>query len=125
MKTSLLAAVVFIPCLAFAGAASTTAPAEAIRELAVITHNLNLTQSQQDRIRPILVAEWEKRQAIQDSTLSDKQKHDQTGTVHRAALKQIKAVFTPAQMAIIEQGQNHSPTSPTSRTSPTSPTAQN
>ena len=87
-------------------------------ELQVMTERLKLSPSQQSAIKPILVAEFEKRKAIEDNkSLSVQQKHDQTGTVHRAALQQIKAIFTPAQMALIVQGQdNPSPSS----TNPTS-----
>ena len=111
MKISLLAAIAFLPCLAFAG--TTTTPPEVVQNLSVMTSRLKLSQSQQDKIRPILVAEWNKKQSIQDSTLSDKQKHDQIGANHRAALQKIKAVFTPAQMAQIEQEQDHPSTSST------------
>ena len=56
----------------------------------MMTERLHLSQSQQDQIAPILVAEFDKRKAIQDdTTLSAQQKHDQTGQVHRAALQQI------------------------------------
>lgn len=79
-----------------------------------MTERLNLSKTQQEEIAPILVAEADKRKAIQDNTtLSDQQKHDQTGVVHRAALKQIKTYFTPEQMALIEQGQQHPQTSST------------
>ena len=105
MKTSLLAAIAFIPCLAFAG--STSTPPEVTRNLSVMTERLKLTQSQQDRIRPIMVAEWNKKQSIESSTLSDKKKHDEIGANHRAALQKIKTVFTPQQMAQINDDMNH------------------
>ena len=78
-----------------------------------MTTRLKLSQTQQDRIRPILASEAEKKKQVQDKTnLSDKQKHDQIGAIHRAALQQIKAVFTPEQLALINEGMNHpSPTS--------------
>ena len=107
MKTSLLAAIVFLPGLAFAGTISTVIPPEVTQELSVMTSRLNLSQSQQDNIRPILVAEWNKKQSLEKSTLSDRQKHDQEGANHRAALQKIKVLFTPEQMAQIEQEQNH------------------
>ena len=72
-----------------------------------MTSRLGLSQSQQDKIRPILATEWNKKTSIENSTLSEKQKHDQEGGNHRAALQKIKALFTPAQMAQVEQGQNH------------------
>ena len=114
MKAFLLAATLILPCLAFAK--NTTVSPEANRELAVMTTKLNLSVSQQNRIRPILANEFAKRKAVQDNTtLSDQQKHAQIGVIHRAACKQIKAVFTPEQMAQIENDMNHS--SSTSSTS--------
>jgi hypothetical protein len=115
MKLSLLAIVCF-PGAALA--ISPTSPSNSIpqptAELKVMTERLHLSQSQQDQIAPILVAEFDKRKAIQDDTsLSVQQKHDQTGQVHRAALQQIKAVFTSEQLAQIEQGQDHPETGPT------------
>ena len=78
-----------------------------------MTTRLTLSQSQQDKMRPILVAEWNKKQSMENSTLSDKQKHDQEGANHRAALQKIKALFTSQQMALIEQQQNHPAPGPT------------
>jgi hypothetical protein len=83
-------------------------------ELKVMTERLHLSQGQQDQIAPILVSEADKRKSIQDdTTLSNQQKHDQTGEVHRAALQQIKAVFTPEQLAQVEAGQDHPESGPT------------
>lgn len=72
-----------------------------------MTTRLKLTPAQQDRIRPILVEELRQKQLIEKSTLSDKQKFDQVGANHRAALQKIKAVFTPAQLAQIEDEMDH------------------
>ena len=120
MKPSLLAAIAFLPCIAFAGTGSTSTPPDVTQQLSVMTTKLKLSQSQQDKIRPILVAESNKKQSIEKSTLSDKQKHDQIGANHRAACQQIKKVFTPEQMSQIEDEMNHSsPTSPTSAKNPT------
>jgi len=115
MKLSFLP-LIFIPCALLV--AASTSPNNGIpqptAELKVMTERLHLSQSQQDQIAPLLVAEAGKRKAIQDdTTLSDQQKHDQEGQVHRAALQQIKAVFTPEQLAQIEQGQDHPGISPT------------
>jgi len=115
MKLSFLAIVCF-PSVALA--VSPTSPDNSIpqptAELKVMTERLHLSQSQQNQIAPILVSEFDKRKAIQDdTTLSPQQKHDQTGQVHRAALQQIKAVFTSEQLAQIEQGQDHPGTSST------------
>ncbi len=113
MKTSLFAAIAFLPCLAFAGTSPTATPPEVTKVLSVMTGRLKLSQSQQDKIRPILVAEWNKKKSIESSTLSDKEKHDQIGANHRAACQKIKTLFTPAQMAQIEQEMNHPPASST------------
>jgi len=114
MKTSLLAAIAFLPCLAFAGTnPTTTTPPEVTKELSVMTGKLKLSQSQQDKIRPVLVAEWNKKKSIESGTLSAKEKHDQIGANHRAACQKIKTLFTPAQMAQIEKEMNRSPASAT------------
>jgi hypothetical protein len=113
MKFPLLAAITLLPSLAFAGTSATTVPPEVTQELSVMTTRLKLSQSQQDKIRPILVAEVAKKNSIEASTLSDKQKHDEIGANHRAALQKIKVLFTPEQMAQIEQGMNHPSTSST------------
>lgn len=113
MKAFLLAAIVVLPCLAFAE--TTTISPEATKELAVMTTKLKLSVNQQDKIRPMLANEFAKRQVVlHNTTLSDKQKHDQIGAIHRATCKQIKTVFTPEQMAQIENDMNHS--SPTTST---------
>jgi len=78
-----------------------------------MTGRLKLSQNQQDKIRPILVAEWNKKKSIESSTLGDKEKHDQIGANHRAACQKIKTLFTPAQMAQIEEEMNHPPASST------------
>lgn len=79
-----------------------------------MTDRLKLSTAQQDEIRPILVAEAEKKQSIvKDTTLTPLERHQQLGDAHRASLQQIKAYFTPEQMAQIEQGQDHPAPSPT------------
>lgn len=113
MKTFLLAAIAFLPCLGFAGTSPTATPPEVAKELSVMTGRLKLSQNQQDKIRPILVAEWNKKKSIESSTLSDKEKHDQIGASHRAACQKIKTLFTPSQMAQIEEEMNHPPASST------------
>ena len=114
MKAFLLAAIALLPCLAFAE--TTPIAPEANKELSVMTTKLKLSASQQNKIRPILANEFAKRQAVQNNTsLSDQQKHDQIGSIHRAACKQIKTVLTPEQMTQVENDMNHS-----SRTSSTS-----
>lgn len=116
MKSPLLASIVLFPCLTLAKTSPTTISPEVTQELEVMTSRLKLTQTQQDKIRPILATESDKKKDVQDKTnLSDKQKHDQIGAIHRAALQQIKAVFTPEQLALINEGMNHpSPTSSSS-----------
>jgi len=102
-----LATLALLPCVSFAEPVSTVIPPDVVQELSVMTSRLNLSQSQQDRIRPILIAEWNKKQSIEGSTVTDQQKHNQIGANHRSALQKIKVVFTPQQMAQIEQEQNH------------------
>lgn len=113
MKRSLLTTLALLPCFALAATSPTSIPPDVAHELSVMTTKLKLSESQQDRIRPILVAEFNKKQAIENSTLSDRQKHDQVGSNHRAALQKIKALFTPEQLALIEEDQNHPSTSST------------
>ena len=113
MKTLLLAAIAFLPCLAFAGTSPTATPPEVAKQLSVMTGKLKLTEKQQDKIRPILVAEWNKKKSIESSTLGDKEKHDQIGANHRAACQKIKTFFTALQMAQIEEDMKHSPASST------------
>jgi hypothetical protein len=122
MKTLLVAALITLPCWAWADSptspTTSTAPnaqaPQPTQELKVMTERLGLTQAQQDQIAPILVAEAKDRKGIEDNTtLSPQEKHVQTGMIHRVALQEIKAVFTPTQMALIEQGQDHPGTNPT------------
>ena len=86
-------------------------------ELKVMTERLQLSPSQQTAIKPILVEEFNQRKAIEDNnSLTAQQKRDQTLMVHRAALQKIKVLFTPAQMALIEAGQNNPAPGPTNPT---------
>jgi len=83
-------------------------------ELKVMTERLSLSPNQQAAIKPILIAEFDQRKAIEDNkSLTVQQQHDQEGTVHRASLQKIKAIFTPAQMALIEEGMKNPSPSPT------------
>ena len=132
MKTLLLVALAVFPSLAWADSSPTTTapnplPPQPTEELKVMTERLNLSRSQQDAIAPILVREANQRKSVQDDTkMSDQQKHDQIGVIHRAALQQIKALFTPEQMALINQGMNHPQPSPTNpSTTSTSSGTQN
>jgi hypothetical protein len=101
-------------------AASPTAPGanpnipDPTEELKVMTERLQLSPSQQAAIKPILVEEFNQRKAIEENkSLGAPQKRDESFAVHRAALQKIKAVFTPAQMALIEAGMNNPGPSPT------------
>ena len=79
-----------------------------------MTEKLKLSPEQQDEIKPILVAEADKRKSIlADTMLTPQEKHQQAFSAHRQSLQQIKAFFTPEQMAQINQGMNHSVPSPT------------
>ncbi len=118
MKITPLLVLSCLPLLALAEPPSTAISPEVTKELATMTANLKLTPAQQDKIRPIMAYEAQKRAAVEsNTTLSEKQKHDQIGTIHRAALQQIKKVFTPEQMKLIEDDMNHSSSSSTSSTS--------
>jgi len=117
MKITPLIILGCLPCFALAETPSTTVSPEVTKELATMTANLKLTPEEQNKIRPILAYEASKKEAVdKNTTLSEKQKHDQVGTIHRAALQQIKKVFTPEQMKLIEDGMNHPGSSPTSPT---------
>ena len=126
MKTLFRAFLVLLPAVALADSSpttikpvtTTTAPAnipDPTQELQVMTERLKLSAGQQAAIKPILVAEYDRRKTIEGNPgLSAQQKHDNVGTVHRAALQQIKAIFTPQQLAQIEQEQDHPSPSSTS-----------
>lgn len=78
------------------------------QELATMTERLKLTPIQQNEIKPILVAEADKRKEIfNDKKLTPQQKHQLIGAIHRIALEKIKTVFTPEQITLIEQGMSH------------------
>ena len=117
MRITPLLALACLPCLALAEPTSTATPPEVTKELGVMTANLKLSPAQQEKIRPILAYEAAKRKAIEsNTTLSVKQRHDEIGTIHRAALQQIKKVFTPEQMKLIEDDMNHKQADSTSPT---------
>lgn len=84
-----------------------------------MTERLQLSASQQAAIKPILVEEFNQRKAIEDSkSLTAQQKREQSLAVHLASLQKIKVNFTPAQMALIEEGMKNPGPSPTN-TKPT------
>ncbi len=124
MKAILFTVLASLTCIAFGADSCSTSecpqqtnqqvPYDPTAILQGMTAKLKLSASQQDGIKPILIAEADKRKSIQaDTTLSDKQKHDQIGVIHRAACQQIKVLFTADQLAQIDRDQNHqSQTSP-------------
>ena len=112
MRLTPILALALLPCFALA---ETTTQVDVAKQLEVITTNLKLSPSQQGKVQAILVEEVTKRKAIEANTkLSEKQRHDQVGAIHRASCQQMKAVFTSEQQKLIEVDMNHTAKSPTS-----------
>ena len=112
MRLTPLLALALFPCLALA---ESTVQVDVAKQLEVISTNLKLSPNQQGKVKAILVEEAAKRKVIEGNTkLTEKQRHDQVGVVHRASCQQMKAVFTPEQLKLIEADMNHTSNSPTS-----------
>lgn len=78
-----------------------------------MTERIGLSQEQQDKIAPLLVEEAKSYKTIQhDHSLTPQEKQAKYGEVHRTTVRQIRTYFTPAQMAQIEQGQDHPASGP-------------
>ena len=72
--------------------------------LAQLTQKLQLTPTEQDQAKSILESFFTKRQAVmQDSTLSDDQKHAQVDSLRQDLFKQIEGILTPEQDAQFQQ----------------------
>jgi Spy/CpxP family protein refolding chaperone len=60
--------------------------------------NLNLTDEQKAKIKPIRAKEWEQMKAVKsDTTLTDAQKKEKIHSIRRDSNKQISGVLTPEQ----------------------------
>ena len=113
MRLTPILALALLPCFALA---EPTSQVDVAKQLEVITTNLKLSPSQQGKVKAILVEEAAKRKAIEENTkLTEKQRHEQVGTIHRASCQQMKAVFTPEQQKLIEEDMNHTAKSPTTK----------
>ena len=113
MRLTPLLALALLPYLALA---ETTVQVDVAKQLEVISANLKLSPTQQGKVKAILVEEAAKRKEIEGNTkLTDKQRHDQVGVVHRASCQQMKTVFTPEQLKLIEADMNQTAKSPNSK----------
>lgn len=69
-----------------------------------MAQGLNLTQQQQDQLKPIFEKQHEQVQAIrQDASLSEDQKKQKIEALHQDAQAQIKGILTPEQQQQWEQ----------------------
>jgi Spy/CpxP family protein refolding chaperone len=86
---------------------TTTATPEAQRRVPLIerlTKDLNLTDDQQAKIKPILQDRRSKAQAIRgDASLSKEQRKDKMKEVSQSSNDQIKAILTPDQQKKFDQ----------------------
>jgi len=63
-----------------------------------LSKELNLTDDQKAKVRPILEDEGKQMKAVrEDSSLSQEQKHDKMRQIHEAAHSQINELLTPEQ----------------------------
>ncbi len=71
---------------------------DADHQLQRMTKRFNLTETQQQQIKPILVDRDQRMQAIQnDTTLSADQRHQSMGKLMRESRDQVRSVLTDAQ----------------------------
>jgi len=86
-----------------AGAASQAAPSDEARAqvqeaLTRISTELNLTDDQKDKIKPILQSEYSQLKALQDdSSMSPDQKQAKAKDIRDSAHSQISSILTPEQ----------------------------
>jgi hypothetical protein len=122
MKLPLLAVLLFVPCVALAQTStnSTDNPSAPTctghhkhkqghspeQELAFLTKKLDLSDSQQQDIGPILTSAATQRKAIfENASLSKEEKHQQLKALHEQTTTQIEAQLTPDQTTTFEEMQ--------------------
>ncbi len=80
------------------GAASNSSPGQAHQPGDWVAQQLNLTQDQQDKLRPILADEIQQMRTVRDDTsLSDDQKREKMNQIRQTAAPKIQAILTPEQ----------------------------
>jgi periplasmic protein CpxP/Spy len=68
------------------------------RRLARLTQMLNLSQEQQDKLKPILQDEAKQMRAVHDDTsLTPEQRHSKMRELHQGTTTQINGILTPEQ----------------------------
>jgi hypothetical protein len=74
------------------------------RELSWLTTELGLSEAQQEKIKPILVAKAAQMKAIQeDSTLTNDQMHQQTKGLLKSSNQKIESLLLPGQVRAFAQ----------------------
>ena len=77
------------------------------QQLQRMTKQLNLTDAQQQKIKPILEQQHQQMESLnQDSSMSQQDHMSKMRDIHQSTHAQIKAVLTPDQQAKWEQMQN-------------------
>lgn len=76
-----------------------------------MTKALNLTDDQQQKIKPILEGESQQMQAVrQDSSLSEKDQMSKMGQIRQDSMTQINSILTPEQQQKYQaMGKHHGP----------------
>lgn len=114
MKLLLLVTIAFLPCLAMAQSSTNTnrppdaehpgwrpfQPPTPEQELEWLTTRLSLSTTQQEQIKPLLVARADKAKAIRDdASLTQDQKNDRLERLRQDTDVEIEAVLTSTQVA--------------------------
>ena len=125
MKLPLIVTLAFLPCLALAQSSSsnstssapTTRPSETAhnyshkspkQQLAWLTTKLGLNVTQQGQIGPVLVSKDAQMKTISgDTSLTEKQKHDQMGSLFESSNKQVESFLTSDQATQFEAMRQH------------------
>ncbi len=82
------------------------------QQLERLSKELNLTDEQKEKVKPILDEQTKQMRATQDDTsLSQEQKHDKVKQIHQTTHSQINEILTPEQQkkfaALKEQQKEH------------------